>query len=150
MPFLPYVSPCSSAISQSIRALPPAIQQVRLGPQRIGLELPERTLDPLPGLTISINLLPCPQTPRQQARLATEKHSARAQERVRRDIAQRAGFQQRSQVWDRFFAASGEFDGGGLFGGFEGAEHGGAVAAEAVGEEDAEGDADGAADCGVG
>lgn len=122
--------------------LPLPLQQTRLLPQRIGLKLPKRRLDPIPPLPIRTNLLSRPKRSSHQPSLATKEQPSSAQKHVRRHIAGRARLQHAREIGNGFFTSAGEFDGGGLLVRFEGVEHGCAVGAQAVGEEEAQAYAD--------
>lgn len=125
------------------------LKQLRLPPQRIRLKPPKRPLDPVPPIPVRANLLPRPERPRQQARLAAEEQPAPAQQAVRRDVAQRAGLHRGAQVRERRFLARREAHGRRLLGVLEGFEERRAVAAQAEGEEGSEGQPEERADARV-
>lgn len=125
------------------------LQQLRLPPQRIRLKPPKRPLDPVPPIPVRPNLLPGPERPRQQPRLAAEEQPAPAQQAVRRDVAQRAGLHRGAQVRERRLFARREAHRRRLLGVLEGFEERRAVAAQAEGEEGSEREAEERADARV-
>ena len=111
------------------------LQQLRLLPQRIRLEAPERPLNPVSSIAVAANLLSRPESASQETSLAAEEDTATAEQQVRRDVAQGAGLHGGRHVGNRRFLARSEAQGGGLLGGAEGFEHCCAVAANAEGEQ---------------
>jgi len=89
-------------------ALALILQQLSLPPQRVSLEPPESALDPVPAIAIAANLLPGPESPRQQAHLAAEKDPATAQQAVRRHVAESAGLHGGRHVGERVLFARGK------------------------------------------
>lgn len=119
------------------RTLPLALQHLRLLPQRIGLEAPERLLDPVSSVAVACNLLSRSERAGEKTSLAAEEKSTSAQQNVCCDVAEGTGFQGCCEVWERRLFARGEFQRGRLFFCLEGFEHCCAGAANAEGEEGA-------------
>lgn len=71
----------------------PAIQVVRLLPQRVSLELPERLLDPRPRFRILRDGPRCRRRADQQAQFATEEDPGDGEEGVGCDISERGRLQ---------------------------------------------------------
>lgn len=107
------------------------LQLIRLQPQRLGSELSERTLNPPLGLGILLNRAACTQRTRQQTSLTTHKQTSKSKKCVGCNIAESGWLEHGCKVRQVLGATVGELDRDGLFGGAEGVEHGGAVAAEA-------------------
>jgi hypothetical protein len=124
--------------SQSLLAL---LKLIRLQPQRLSSKLSKRSLDPLLRLRILFNRTLCTQPSSQQSSLSTHKQSCEAEKRISGNVTESGWFEHGCKVWEVLGAAVGELDRGGFFGGAEGVEHCGAVAAEADGGEEAEGEA---------
>lgn len=162
------IAPSSSLTRPQTKRSFPIIQLICLFSQSVGLEPVDHTLawrpplhclqrlntpsksrlNPLPTLPVLPNLLPCPKRPSQQSRLPAEEQPPRPQERIRREVSQRARLHHRCQVGNRLLPSTRKFDGCGFLGRFESVEHPCAVRAEAVGEEDAQAAAqDGANGC---
>lgn len=103
------------------------VQQIRLLPQRIRLELPERSLYPVSAFSVRANLLSSPESARQQPSLTTEEDASGSQEDICSHIANRTRLHHPRQVWDGLLSTTRELDGSRLFVRFEGIEDGGST-----------------------
>lgn len=149
-PTFPNRSHLFAILQSQNRALILLLQQRRLPPKRIRLKAPKSPLDPIPAVTITSNLLPRPESARQEARLTSEENPTAAEQTVSRDIAERAGFHRFREVWQRLLLARREAQSGRLLGRLELLENCAAGAADTEGQEGPQREAEKRADAGVG
>src|ERR1700733_7344941 len=80
----------------------PAIKQIRLPPQRICFELPERCLNPSAPLRVRGDSSRRERGAAEQAQLAPKEEPSASEKEVRCNVAERCWFKQRCYVWDWF------------------------------------------------
>jgi hypothetical protein len=80
----------------------PAIELIRLLPQRICFELPERRLDSGASSRVRGDSCHCERGAAEQAQLAAEEEPPTSKEEVRYNVAERCWLEQRRYVWDWF------------------------------------------------